>query len=420
MKYVKMTVVVMFCMLGIASGEGEIRKWTALDGKSVDASFVKEERGYVSLKLANEKTVKIPARKLSAGDKAYIKDITTPKIEHKLPFEFGSTSKAIPLSKNGAITYHMFVPECLKSSQSWPVMFVFDPGGGKPRTLKRYIPGAKRNGWALVVSVQSSNKSKINVEESVFAMVDEVIEKYPIDEKRVYASGHSGGSRTAGLLGEHMKKRAFAGLLANGAGVGYARVYQQSPKSSIYALCGSNCFNRWDMPKSLDKIRCRNKKLVIFPGNHDWASEKYMTEGMTMLTGWFLKDAAKKEMRYRDECIRFAERELKEINTLKESAPGKALIWAQLISELKLPTELSTPVRKELSTLKTNKKALRYLEAEKALDKLMDKHFIVSNHATCFNRADPGATKAALALAEKYADTSLAEVFTRLAKPSTK
>jgi len=421
-KYMKLVIVGLGCLVGAIahSEESAMRTWTATDGKSVEALFVEEAAGTISLKLANGKVVRVLASKLSAKDKAYIKELSTPKNEIKLPFEFGEISSEIKLSEDDEISYHMFVPESIKSTQAWPVMFVFDPGGGTPNTLKRYIPGANRNGWALVVSVQSANSSKIGVERSVFSMVDEVIAKYPVDKTRLYASGHSGGSRTAGLLGEHMKKRDFAGLLANGAGVGYARVYQQSSKSSIYALCGSNCFNRWDMPKSLAQIRCNNKKLVIFPGNHDWASEKYMTEGISMLTGWFLKDAAKTGVQYKEECIRFAERELEEINTLKESEPGKALIWAQLLSELKLPSDLAAQVRKELSVLKTDKAALHYLEGEKALDNLMDKHFIVPNHATCYNRADPGATKAALALAEKYGDTSFKVVFERLAEPSVK
>lgn len=112
----------------------------------------------------------------------------------------------------------------------------------------------------------TDGKSVDKVEESVYAMVDEVVGKYPIDKTRIYASGHSGGSRIAAELGEHMRKQGFAGLLANGAGIGYdshGQVYQQSAKSSVYALCGSNCFNRWDMSYSTAQIKCKNKKLVF-------------------------------------------------------------------------------------------------------------------------------------------------------------
>lgn len=419
MKNVVLIVLSWMCFVSAVFGAEEIRTWTAVDGKSVEAAFVEEAGGFISLKLANGQTVKITSSKLSAKDKAYIKELTTPKVEEvKLPFEYGSTSPEIKLSKDDEISYHMFVPESLKGSQAWPVMFVLDPGGGKPGTLDRYIPGAKRNGWALVVSVQCANNSKISSERSVFPMVEEVLEKYPIDRMRVYASGHSGGSREAGLLGEHLKKRDFAGLLANGAGVGYGRIFQQSPKSSMYGLCGSNCFNRWDMPSSFEEIKCRNKKYVVFPGNHDWAPEGYITEGMSTLTGWFLKEAAKTGTQYGEECVLFAERELEEIEALKESEPGKALLWAQLLSEIKLPSELSAKVRNELAALNANKAALNYLEAEKAYEKLIKKYFALPNAASFHNRADKDAAKAANALAEKYADTSFKEVFERLALPS--
>ena len=419
-------IVTLFCFTLASYGANEVRTWTAASGNTVEASLVRTAGASVILKLKNGKEVRIVRSKLSAADRSYIAAQATPASAaqatpasvHQLPFSYGKTSPEIPLRKDKTVSYHMFVPEVLKTAARWPVMFVFDPGGGRPGTLNRYIPGAKRNGWALVVSVQSSNSSKRPNEEGTYPTVDEVIALYPIDKARVYASGHSGGSRVAAIVGEHMRKRGFAGLLANGAGVGYGRVFKQSSQSSIYALCGSNCFNRWDMPTSLSKIRCKNKKLVMFPGNHDWAPAQYMTEGMSMLTGWFLKDARDVSSSYADERMRFAERQLEELQSLKDNHPGKALVWAKLLSDFKLPTRMSAEVQKEYNALRTSKAALRYLEAEKALEGLMDKHFVVSDVARCMKRADPAASKAALALAEKYADTPFAEVFRRLAKPS--
>jgi len=418
MKSLAVLALVSGCFSLTYGAEHPTRVWTALAGNTVEASFVKVEGAMVFLKLENGKEVRVAKSKLCESDRSYLEALEKPAVNHELPFEYGAVSQEQKLSKDDTVSYYMYVPKSLKSAHSWPVLFVFNPGGGSPETLNRYIPGATRNGWALVVSVQSKNGEKRPPEEIVYPMVDEVIARFPIDDKRVYASGHSGGTRVAGLLGEHMKKKGFAGLLANGAGVGYDRVYMQSPKSSIYALCGSNCFNRWDMPKSLDQISCKNKKLVLFPGNHDWASEAYMTEGMSMLTGWFLKDAGGMSTPYATEITCFVERELEELKSLKETQPGKALMWAQLLSEFKLPAELSEQVRKEAAALRTNKEALTYQEAEKALDALMKKHFIVSDHARCMKRADPAASKAAKALAEQYADTPFAEVFRRLAEPS--
>ena len=396
-----------------------LRTWTALSGNKVEASLVRMAGASVVLKLASGKEVQIPKRRLSRADNAHLVALATPPPKaHELPCDYAKVSQRLLLRTDDTVSYHMFVPASLKTQKAWPVLFVFSPGGGKPQTLNRYIPGAKRNGWALVVSVESANSCKRPSSEVINAMVDDVIERYPIDAKRIYASGHSGGSREAGLLGEHMRKRDFAGLLANGAGVGYGRVYEQSPRSSIYALCGSNCFNRWDMPTSLSRIKCKNKKLVMFPGNHDWASAAYMTEGMSMLTGWFLKDARGMQDAYAAERNRFVERQLEEIESLKGGHPGKALVWAQLLTEFKLPMDLAARVRNEHAALRTNRAALRYVDAEKALEGLMTRHFVVKDVARCMKRADPAASKAALVLAEQYADTPFAELFSRLAKPS--
>jgi len=67
-----------------------------------------------------------------------------------------------------------------------------------------------------------------------------------------------------------------------------------------------------------------------------------------------------------------------------------------------------------------NKAALHYLEAEKEYDKLIKKYFALPNQATYYERADKDATRAALALAQKYSDTSFKVVFERLAEPSVK
>ena len=59
-----------FCL--IATCNAELRTWTAVNGKEVDAEFVSNEKGIVKLKLKSGKVFEVPANKLSKEDNEFI------------------------------------------------------------------------------------------------------------------------------------------------------------------------------------------------------------------------------------------------------------------------------------------------------------------------------------------------------------
>ena len=62
-----------FCLL--ATCNAEIRTWTAVNGKEVEAEFVSIEKGIVKLKLKSGKVFEVPANKLSKEDNALISSL---------------------------------------------------------------------------------------------------------------------------------------------------------------------------------------------------------------------------------------------------------------------------------------------------------------------------------------------------------
>ena len=101
-------------------------------------------------------------------------------------------------------SYHVYLPTSYTTDRKWPVLFIMSPVGGNAGTLDRYIQGAEMNNWILAVSVQSKNGSEVT-EAPITAMVDDVCKRLPIDPKRIYSSGMSGGTRMAFWLSEEMK-----------------------------------------------------------------------------------------------------------------------------------------------------------------------------------------------------------------------
>ena len=60
----------------IATCNAELRKWTAINGKEVEAEFVSNEKGIVKLKLKSGKVFEVPADKLSNEDNDFISSLT--------------------------------------------------------------------------------------------------------------------------------------------------------------------------------------------------------------------------------------------------------------------------------------------------------------------------------------------------------
>ena len=66
-----------FCL--VATCNAELRTWTAVNGKEVDAEFVSNEKGVVKLKLKSGKVFEVPANKLSKEDNEFITSLTKPE-----------------------------------------------------------------------------------------------------------------------------------------------------------------------------------------------------------------------------------------------------------------------------------------------------------------------------------------------------
>jgi len=57
----------------------DIRTWTAVNGKEVEAEFVSNEKGIVKLKLKSGKVFEVPANKLSKEDNEFISSLVKPE-----------------------------------------------------------------------------------------------------------------------------------------------------------------------------------------------------------------------------------------------------------------------------------------------------------------------------------------------------
>ena len=65
--------VLILSLLGLSQLMAEVRKWTSADGRIIDAEFVRQQKGAVTLKMKDGREVPVELAKLSAADQDYVK-----------------------------------------------------------------------------------------------------------------------------------------------------------------------------------------------------------------------------------------------------------------------------------------------------------------------------------------------------------
>ncbi len=222
----------------------------------------------------------------------------------------------------------------------------------------------------------------------------------------------------------------FAGVLACGAG-GTQSILSDS--AVLYGLCGSNCFNRWDMALTARRFGNTPQVLRFFRGNHSWAGSELISEAMAWMHRSHLKVALKpkkKAASRKPKLILPSQRSNTPVaettNPLLEQAgkrifadivryqgsnPERALDWAVYLVDYPCSARLKAEGKKLLDELRQAEKVTLYEQGVAAMNAFVKKHFATDIMAYKNNPNPPAAKEEATVLAAKYADTSLQEVF---------
>lgn len=317
-----------------------------------------------------------------------------------LPHPLGRATEAIPCGND--FNYFLYLPNSLRKGVKHPVLFVMNPGGGGAGDAERYKAGAERNRWILATSKESKNGYN-GSQQAIDAMIKHVTSKLPIDQKRMYTTGFSGGSRMAFATSQVHKE--IAGVIACGAGGGLG-----SAKQVAYGLCGSNCFNRTDMSKASIGYGHKACVLRFFPGQHDWANSELCDDAITHLNGVFLF-AHRSRSDYAADYAHYIQQVRKLIDESTTPSPMRAYMWSSFLTEHKVNDPTLASVHATLSQNAMNKLYVKGLED---IAKFAQKTFGPLNAAVW--KADPGASAACEREAKKYTGTPWEEVLNRMSK----
>jgi dienelactone hydrolase len=190
--------------------------------------------------------------------------------------------------------YSLYLPSYFDRSRQWPVILAFDGTGRGRQGVERYRAAAEQYGFVVAGSNNSRNGAWSVGLDAATAMTTDVTRRFPIDPKRVYTAGMSGGARVAIMVAQTSPE--IAGVFASSAG--YSTAFHKSERFPIFGSAGTEDFNYREM-RAVDKLMTSPHRVEIFEGGHTWLPIDMATRGVE----WMEIQAMKSGLRPRDEVL---------------------------------------------------------------------------------------------------------------------
>lgn len=199
------------------------------------------------------------------------------------------------------LDYLLYLPQDYFSKQDWPLMIFLHGAGERGADLKKVIVHGppkivenKKDFPFVLVSPQCPENewwtNKLQTE-SLIHLIDQIIQDYNVDPKRVYLTGLSmGGYATWNLASLYPEKFAAIAPICGGGDVKYASVLKDIPiwvfhgaKDQVVPISSSQ-----EMVDAI-KLQGGNIQFTIYPeANHDSWTETYNNPE---LYKWFLSNS---------------------------------------------------------------------------------------------------------------------------------
>src|SRR6187549_60292 len=94
-------------------------------------------------------------------------------------------------------SYALYLPSTYSPDKAWPLLMGFHPGARGIAIVEKYRAAAEKYGYIVAASNNSRNGPWDVSERAIVAMTRDLMTRFSTDQKRLYATGHSGGARVA-------------------------------------------------------------------------------------------------------------------------------------------------------------------------------------------------------------------------------
>ena len=188
--------------------------------------------------------------------------------------------------------YALYLPSYFNLSRQWPVILAFDGSGRGRQGVERYRAAAEKYGYVVAGSNNSHNGPWNVGLDAATAMAVDIKRRFPIDAKRMYTAGMSGGARVAIMVAQNSPD--IAGVFASSAG--YSTTFHKSERFPLFGSAGTEDFNYREM-RAVDRLMTSPHRVEVFEGGHTWLPIEMATSGVE----WMEVQAMKDGLRPRDD-----------------------------------------------------------------------------------------------------------------------
>lgn len=213
-------------------------------------------------------------------------------------FETGKITDKVICKADANQSYALYLPPNYSKEKKFPIIYVFDPGAQAKHAVELFQPAAETFGYIVVCSYNSRNGPTAPIVEAIKAIWADTLTRFSVDEKRIYASGFSGGARVASRF-HLMIRNNCAGIIACGAGLSTGIKDLNLLKPLLwYGIVGVADFNYKEMQrldKDFDGVELRHNVEILDMG-HRWPPK----DALTRAVAWMEMEAMKNKTRPQD------------------------------------------------------------------------------------------------------------------------
>lgn len=403
----------------------ETREWTSKAGTKVTGSALAMKAGKVQLKI-NEKTLVVPLHQLSEEDQTFLKshfgenatasqpagassskDLVTDGLAHPIGQVVG------PLDAGEGTSYFLYIPKSLRKGRLAPLLHYNGAGGGSADSVQRLVAGAETNGWIIAANVQSKNGPDHPVKNHEYAKqcVEHLIDTLPIDPKRIYFTGESGGGAMT----------FYNAALCKSAGgipqIGYIPPEIRVTSGDFFIISGTTDYNRYHSAAAAKTIGKKNAIHRFFCGAHAGSPEWLMEEAIMWLNGKYLAKN-KRSSPIAKEALDYEAAMIDWIKQHAESSPHRAYYWAVFLQKVYGISGTNAAALSAISSpLAQKPECVRYVEGIEAICEFSEKYYSPIpqqiDASQVFNHNNDKIISASEKLSERFAGVPMIEEIVR-------
>jgi len=223
----------------------------------------------------------------------------SPPTQPQKSLPLGVVLPDVPERADPSQSFALYLPQDYSPSKRWPVIYAFDWAAHGKVPAEMYYPAAQKRGYIVIASNNSRNGSAKESLDAALALWNDTRARFSIDPQQVYATGLSGGARSAFVFADRCY--CVKGVIAAGAGLPPLAGQLRDLPYVVYMTAGMNDFNYpelVELEQRLDALHVPNR-LRRFDGEHQWPPSEILGEAVD----WMQLQAMRQNRRPQDEAF---------------------------------------------------------------------------------------------------------------------